>query len=243
MVSIVKACLQRENIDSILECSKTGHLIAVMRESQAADRFEEKSFVEPASYQDTKFLIYREDKFMKINDRNPLLAAVMVSIGTMVAASVGLTSLASAQTPNRIKQHKDWGAYSHQSASGKICYILSVPVKKEPQERDHGDVFFMLSQHPGQNGVLEPQFTVGYPFKDQSKVALVIDGKTFTMFTVGSNAWMENRAEEQQVIDAMRAGRDMSLSGFSRRGTNTVYTYSLSGVTASLNEIKSCSGS
>jgi len=40
----------------------------------------------------------------------------------------------------------------------------------------------------------------------------------------------------------MRAGRDMSLSGFSRRGTNTVYKYSLSGVTASLKEIKTCSG-
>ncbi len=180
---------------------------------------------------------------MKINDRNPFFAAVIVSIGTMIAASVGMTSLSFAQTPNRIKQHNAWGAYSHQSATGKICYILSVPVRKEPEERDHGDVFFMLSRHPGQNGGLEPQFTVGYPFKDQSKVALVIDGKTFTMFTVGSNAWMENRAEEQQVIEAMRAGRDMSLSGFSRRGTNTVYTYSLSGVTASLKEIKTCSDS
>ncbi len=202
-----------------------------------------KPFVEQANYQGTRFLTYREDKFMKISDRNPLLATVIASIGVMIAVGIGWTGLASAQTPNRIKQHKAWGAYSHQSATGKICYILSVPIKKEPEERDHGDVFFMLSQHPGQNGGLEPQFTVGYPFKDQSKVALVIDGKTFTMFTVGSNAWMENRAEEQQVIDAMRAGRDMSLSGFSRRGTNTVYTYSLSGVTASLNEIKTCSGS
>lgn len=175
--------------------------------------------------------------------RKPFIAAAVVAIGTMIAASAGLTGVASAQSPNRIKQHNAWGAYSHQGAAGKICYILSIPVKKEPEERDHGDVFFMLSQHPGQNGVLEPQFTVGYPFKDQSKVALVIDGRTFTMFTVGSNAWMENRAEEQQVIDAMRAGRDMSLSGFSRRGTNTVYTYSLSGVTASLNEIKTCAGS
>lgn len=180
---------------------------------------------------------------MRTYDKNPFIAAVLVSIATIVAASLWLTGFAFAQNTNLIKRHKDWGAYSHQGTTGKICYILSAPVKKEPAERDHGDVYFMLSLHPGQTGTVEPQFTVGYPFKDESKVALVIDGKTFTMFTVGSNAWMENRTEEQQVIDAMRAGQDMSLSGFSRRGTNTVYTYSLSGVTASLNEIKTCSGS
>ena len=162
---------------------------------------------------------------------------------TLILATIFATSFASAQTPNRIKQFKAWGAYSHQSSTGKICYILSIPAKKEPEDRDHGDVFFMLSRHPGQNGALEPQFTVGYPFKDASKVSLKIDTKTFSMFTRGNNAWMENRAEEKLVIAAMRAGKDMSVSGFSRRGTNTIYTYSLSGVTASLKEINTCSGS
>ena len=172
-----------------------------------------------------------------MNNAGKLIFAIFMALGFSAVASS-----ASAQTPNRIKQHNAWGAYSHQSANGKICYILSIPVKKEPEDRDHGDVFFMLSQHPGQNGALEPQFTVGYPFQESSKVSLVIDGRTFSMFTRGSNAWMENRAEEAQVIAAMRAGKDMSLSGFSRRGTNTKYTYSLSGVTASLKEIKTCAG-
>lgn len=181
----------------------------------------------------------QEDNVMKFSAKKILSAtAIGLTIGVLT-----MTSNAFAQSPNRIKQHNAWGAYSHQSSSGKICYILSIPVKKEPDDRDHGDVFFMLSQHPGQAGTLEPQFTVGYPFKDASKVTLLIDGKAFTMFTRGSNAWMENRAEESQVIAAMRAGKDMSVSGFSRRGTNTKYTYSLSGVTASLKEIKTCTGS
>ena len=165
-----------------------------------------------------------------------------------MVCAIALTGIAfcipaQAQTPSRIKQHNAWGAYSHTSSKGKICYILSVPIKKEPEDRDHGDVFFMLSQHPGRKGALEPQFTVGYPFKESSKVTLTIDGKSFSMFTRGANAWMENPAEESQVISAMRAGRDMSLSGFSRRGTNTRYTYSLSGVTASIKEIQNCAGS
>ena len=98
----------------------------------------------------------------------------------------------------------------------------------------------MLAKHPGQSTTFEPQFTVGYPFKDGSKVTLTIDGKNFSMFTKGGNAWMENPAEEPTVVAAMQKGRAMSVSGQSRRGTVTSYAYSLSGVTASLKEINSC---
>lgn len=158
--------------------------------------------------------------------------------GALVATA--LSSFALAQAPTRIKQHNAWGAYSHNGANGKICYVLSIPTQKEPADRDHGDVFFMVAKHPGQQANLEPQFTVGYPFADSSKVILDIDGKKFSMFTKGSNAWMENPADEPNVVAAMRAGSKMSVSGQSRRGTQTSYAYSLSGVTASLKELDSC---
>lgn len=151
-----------------------------------------------------------------------------------------MTTHAYAQSPTRIKQHKAWGAYSAQNADGKICYVLSVPTQKAPADRDHGDVFFMLARHPGQTNSLEPQFKVGYPFAEESRVTLNIDGKTFSMYTKGANAWMENPAEEATVVAAMRAGSNMSLEGKSRRGTVTSYTYSLSGVTASIKEIDGC---
>ena len=164
------------------------------------------------------------------------LAGAFASALTVTA----LVTPAQAQAPTRIKQHNAWGAYSHTGSNGKICYVLSVPTQKEPADRDHGDVFFMVAKHPGQNVNYEPQFTVGYPFADNSKVTLEIDGKKFSMFTKGSNAWMENPAEEPTVVAAMRAGSRMSVSGQSRRGTETRYAYSLSGVTASLKEIASC---
>ena len=163
--------------------------------------------------------------------------AKIILAGAMTAL---ITTTAFAQAPTRIKQHNAWGAYSHAGSSGKVCYVLSIPTGKEPADRDHGDVFFMLAKHPGQNVTLEPQFTVGYPFADESKVVLDIDGKKFSMFTKGSNAWMENPAEEPAVVSAMRSGRSMSIVGESRRGTKTRYSYSLSGVTASLNEIQTC---
>ena len=156
------------------------------------------------------------------------------------SASVAVTGAAFAQAATRIKQNSAWGSYSHTGSNGKICYILSMPTAKEPADRDHGDVFFMLAKHPGENVSFEPQFKVGYAFKDASKVVLDIDGKKFNMFTRGKNAWMENPAEDSLVVDAMKAGREMQLTAESRRGTQTHYVYSLSGVTASLDDIQQC---
>ena len=48
---------------------------------------------------------------------------------------------------------------------------------------------------------------------------------------------MENADQEKTLVDAMRKGRKMVVKGTSSRGTSTVYTYSLSGITAALNTI------
>ncbi len=69
---------------------------------------------------------------------------------------------------------------------------------------------------------------------------LDIDGKKFSMFTRGQNAWLENPAEEATVVDAMKTGQGMKVSAISRRGTQTSYAYSLSGVTASIGDITNC---
>ena len=167
-------------------------------------------------------------------------ASIAMAVTLALTTNLAAAATGHAQAPERIKQHNAWGSYSHTSDAGKTCYILSVPTEKLPADRDHGEVFFMLAQHPGQNTALEPQFVVGYAFKDDSRVTLEIDGRKFNMFTRGQNAWMENPAEEPLVVEAMRAGSTMSVTGESRRGTQTHYTYSLSGVTASLSDIEAC---
>lgn len=163
----------------------------------------------------------------------------------MLAPLAALPIEAFAQAPTQIKQNNAWGAYSHSGSDGKTCFVLSIPVEKLPEQLDgktvdHGDVFFMLSQQPGQNVRLEPQFMTGYPFQENSKVILDIDGKKYVMFTHGKNAWLDNPAEEQAVVASMKAGSKMNVSATSRRGTKTSYSYSLSGVTASIGDITSC---
>lgn len=179
-------------------------------------------------------------KMIKLTTAGKLAAPLT---GLLIGLSVA--GMAYAQSPTPIKQNKAWGSFSAQGGDGKVCYILSTPTEKSPVELngravDHGEVFFMLARHPGQNVRLEPQFTVGYPFQENSKVILDVDGKKFTMFTKGQNAWLENPAEEAAVVAAMKAGAKMQLSAASRRGTQTSYAYSLSGVTASIADIENC---
>ncbi|UXN61915.1 invasion associated locus B family protein [Phyllobacterium zundukense] len=162
---------------------------------------------------------------------------------SIVAVSVlmfGLTGTALAQTPSQISQYNAWGAYSYQQGNGKVCYVLSVPIDKQPAKIDHGDNFFMVSQKPGQNVSYEPQFKAGYDLQANSKVVVKIDERSFSMFTSGSHGWMENAAEEPQLVAALRAGQQMSINAVSKRGTKTSYAYSLKGVSAALKAIATC---
>lgn len=160
---------------------------------------------------------------------------------TLIATLAAAPAAAMAQTPTPIKQHKAWGAYKYtDKKAGEICYILSIPTEKKPSDRDHGDVFFLVSQKPDGSGKYEPQVEVGYPLKSGEDVTVTIDGQNFKMFSQGNNAWLSDIGKESDLVSAMRSGRSMTVSGRSNRGTQTSYTYSLSGVTAALGEVAKC---
>ena len=145
-----------------------------------------------------------------------------------------------AQSATKIGQHNAWGTYSYQAGNGKVCYVLTVPTEKQPTSLDHGDIFFFVSQRPGQKVTYEPQFIASYDFQSNSKVQVTVGGKTFSMFTKGKSAWVENAAEEPQLIAAMKGGADMKVAAKSGRGNATNYTFSLKGISAALDSISSC---
>lgn len=155
-------------------------------------------------------------------------------------AMLAFAAPALAQSATKIGQHNAWGTYSYQTSNGKVCYVLTVPTEKQPSNLDHGDIYFFVSQKPGQNVSYEPQFIASYDFQSNSKVRVSVGDRSYSMFTRGKSAWMENAAEEPQLIAAMRAGADMKVQAKSGRGNDTSYTFSLRGITAALNSIQSC---
>ena len=156
--------------------------------------------------------------------------AILVFTGLLLAAA----GPAFAQTARKMAEHGDWATYSYQAQNGKVCYVLTVPKPNsmQPANLDHGDMFFFVSQRPGQSISYEPQFIAGYDLKEGSKVAVTIGDKKFSMFTKGKSAWVENAAEEPALIAAMRDGADMRVQAQSGRGNATSYFFSLKGITA-----------
>jgi invasion protein IalB len=159
-----------------------------------------------------------------------------ISILCLVLAS----GSAVAQTATKIGQSNAWGTYSYQSDKGKVCYVLSVPTAKQPSNLDHGDIYFFVSQKPGQNVAFEPQFIAAYSFQESSKVRVTVGDRSFSMFTRGNSAWLENAAEEPLLVAQMKAGATMKVDATSGRGNATSYEFSLRGITAALDSISNC---
>lgn len=142
-----------------------------------------------------------------------------------------------AAKPSLVGTFNDWTMWAYTGSyngngEGKVCYIYSEPERMQPDRLDHGRVSFSVTISPSQGVGNEANFVAGYALKEQSPVTVDVDGKKFTMFTQGDSAWLVNKEEEPQLLAAMKAGRSMVVKATSRRGNQTTYNYSLSGVTA-----------
>jgi hypothetical protein len=160
---------------------------------------------------------------------------------TVALVLLASTATAAAQSPSRLGVFKDWTAYSYADGRGKVCYAASQPKETEPKNVNRDPIFFMVSTRPADRVNNEVSVLVGYPLKQDSKVSVDIDGKSFVMFTKDDGAWVENIADESVLVDALKAGSKMVVKGTSRRGTNTIDEYSLAGISAALDSVaKAC---
>ena len=165
----------------------------------------------------------------------------MRSIAALILILFPLAASAQAPTPTLLEQYNDWEAYLYENGGKVTCYILSKPKTLAPSNRNHGDVFFFLTSRPADDVSNEVSVLVGYPFAADSTVTVDVDGTAYSLFTKDDGAWVESPADEQQLVASMRAGSRMTVKGQSARGTETTYTFSLSGVTAASNRIsQSC---
>jgi hypothetical protein len=149
-------------------------------------------------------------------------------------------SIAAAAQPTRINEFDDWGVYSYTSKDGRVCYALSRPNEMKPAGVDHGQNFFIVT--PGGDGgsTYVPEAIMGYALKAGSAVNIAIGDDKFVMFTKDNAAWVQKESDEPQMVSAMKSGADMRVEATSSRGTATSYAYSLSGITAALDQVAKC---
>jgi hypothetical protein len=57
------------------------------------------------------------------------------------------------------------------------------------------------------------------------------------MYTQADGAWIKNAAEETRMVDTMRRGSDMVVSGESGKGTKSTDRYALKGLSQALDRV------
>jgi len=160
----------------------------------------------------------------------PLLA---IAAATLVAS----TAVALAQTS--VGTFQKWNVFTSNEPDGKMCFVASQPQDSKYSQviTSRDPVFFMITSIPAKKIRNEVSTIIGFAFGPNATVQLDIDGMKFTMFTANTDTAWAMPEQEAALVNAMKAGSTLKVTGTSKRGTSTTDTYSLSGITAALQKM------
>ena len=138
---------------------------------------------------------------------------------------------------------KNWKAYSTKIDKTKTCFITSEPIKTEGKfnKDNRGKPYvFVTNIKNGTNH--EVSIKAGFNFKKNKDVIFDVDGNKTKLFPVDDRAWSESTKVDRFLVQSMRRGQKLIVTGISTPGNKIIDTYSLSGFTKALRLIdKSCS--
>jgi hypothetical protein len=169
-------------------------------------------------------------------------------LASAFAASILTVAVAADEPATLLGVTKDWSAFTSGSGGSKICYTLSKPVSTDPKKAKRNPIYFIITDWPGRKPKTksEPEAVPGYLYKDGSTVSAQVGGSKFEMFAkndAGAGAaWVRERADEVRLIEAMKHGKQLVVTGTSQRGTVTRDTYSLAGLSDALQKIHDACG-
>jgi hypothetical protein len=141
--------------------------------------------------------------------------------------------------PTLLGQFGDWGAYAANASGKQLCYALAKPASSatQPPNRPRDPAYIFLATRPSENVRNEISIVIGYPFKPGSEGSADIGSSKYALYTQNDGAWVKNPAEEARMVDAMRRGADLVISGESGRGTKSTDRYSLKGLSQALDRV------
>ena len=157
----------------------------------------------------------------------------VVSCAALAGLVLSFTPALAADNVTFLGVSKDWSAFQAKTDDGRFCYAQTKPKSILPKKAVRDAVLFMISDWPGRNVRNELEIIPGYQYKDGEPVFAQVGTTKVEFFTRNDNgvgtAWVKESADEAKLVDAMRSGSQIVVSGVSKRGTKTKDTYSLGG--------------
>lgn len=139
---------------------------------------------------------------------------------------VSIVSTSFASTP--ISIHKDWTLFETKIDGKDICYVASLPIKKEGNYKKRGEPYVIVTRVKGAN-YDEVSLSSGFLYDPDRDIEVSILKRKFPMFSNEEKAWTYDRNDDVEMIKQMKAGAKMYVLGYSKAGTMANDTYSLIG--------------
>ena len=153
-----------------------------------------------------------------------------------------LHNQAIAEEVKKIGKFKDWETIVIKNDSKLVCFAQSKPVLQSPKSYKREARLF-VSFRPNEKILNEISITAGYKFNNQNSITAKSGKFKYKFDIVQENfAWMADNKIEKKMINTMKKGSRIMVSGYNQEGSQTIDHYSLLGFTKAYKAAKkSCS--
>ena len=143
-----------------------------------------------------------------------------------------------AQKVEQIGKYKDWEVLVAYEPGGKVCFAQSTPVLQAPKSNKR-DAKLFVTFRPEENISNEVSVTPGYEFNNKNSV-IAASGKSKFKFDIMQQgfAWIADNKIENNMVDRMKKGSRIMVTGYNEKGSQTIDHYSLLGFTKAYNAAK-----
>ena len=155
---------------------------------------------------------------------------------------VTFNNQAIAEEGKKIGKFKDWETIVIKNNSKFVCFAQSKPVLQSPKSYKREARLF-VSFRPNEKIINEISITSGYEYNNENSI-IAKSGKHKYKFDIAQEnfAWLADNKMEKKMINTMKKGSRIMVSGYNQKGSQTIDHYSLLGFTKAYNTAKkSCS--
>ena len=147
-------------------------------------------------------------------------------------------SQTNAEEVKKMGTHKDWETYVINDEQGKVCFTQSKPVLQAPKNSPR-DARLFITFRPGEKIINEISITAGYEFNTKNSITAT-SGKNKYKFDIAQEgfAWIADNKLESKMVNIMKKGSRIMITGYNQKGSQTIDHYSLLGFTKAYNATK-----
>ena len=144
---------------------------------------------------------------------------------------VTFNNQAIAEEVKKIGKFKDWETMVIKNNSKFVCFAQSKPVLQSPKSYKREARLF-VSFRPNEKIINEISITSGYEYNNENSI-IAKSGKHKYKFDIAQEnfAWLADNKMEKKMINTMKKGSRIMVSGYNQKGSQTIDHYSLLGFT------------